>query len=104
MIQCIGSLNKDIEIIRKNQMEIVKLKSRITEILKIHRGSHIILEITKERSNETEDRAIERMQRNKEKYTEAQRLVGQYQVYQCACNESSRKIKERERDRNFLKK
>lgn len=39
MIQCIGSLNKDTEIIRKNQMEIVKLKSRITEILKIHRGS-----------------------------------------------------------------
>ena len=30
MIQCIGNLNMDIEIISKNQMETVKLKSRIT--------------------------------------------------------------------------
>lgn len=29
--------------------------------------------------------------------------MGQYQVYQFACNESSRKIREKERDRNFLR-
>lgn len=38
MTQCIENLSKDIEIIRNNQMEITKLKSRITEMKKkIHR-------------------------------------------------------------------
>lgn len=59
IIQFIGYVNKDIDIIRKNQKEIVKLKSRIIEILKIHQSLNIILKITKERINNTEDRAIE---------------------------------------------
>lgn len=50
MLHQIKNINKGTEILRKNQMEILELKSTITEIKNSVEGSNTISELVKERT------------------------------------------------------